>query len=590
VSRRRQLAALAEQAESALAEEAGAVAGSGVVGATRAAVEHRWALTPGDPATAHRLVEYLPTGPVLRDTLAEAARDPEARFAAVPDPLLATILKPGSATARYEALDQLGPLRFGAEVSLRLRVYRDNADAEGLVRLRETVRQTWQGSPSPDDLPFAVRQGVAYRVTGRIAPWLAELDRGLAQLHASEAALALAMAIGDPVRAAKLLEDGRQRLEALLRSGSRERYDGALEAACELIEPLRVLRRLAPDDVRLEQTEARLESLLDNAQPSTSGQAGELAAALVAYRAEAGRIGAAEQFLHSRLLLPSARRLANAALFAARLRREPSALPELVASLPVDDRDQLLLLALPEAAAVPATSRWSAADTIADPDLRAVARLAMVERLMEQGQHEAAAEVWEGWYGVDVEELSELTRARVTVLAWRVLGQTSPPDPLSAGGEGESTLGAPLLDQAHAVLDYASGTSGQRPASPGARCLALTARGDLHTALRDGVLAPGPIFGFPPPLVSWSRAARQVEPDRWGRLAAAAWSAALASPERPLVVEPLAKLPAERLADWVERLLTARAESYRQALLAALGNAIAEVGQGTEGRPRSRPR
>ncbi len=115
------------------------------------------------------------------------------------------------------------------------------------------------------------------------------------------------------------------------------------------------------------------------------------------------------------------------------------------------------------------------------------------------------------------------------------------------------------------------------------------ARGDWPP-VRDGLRAPGSIWGFPPPLTAWGHAARAAVAECWGGLVALGWSAALANPGRRWVVEPLAKLPADRLADRVTELQTVRAEAYRRAVREAVERAIAEVGQGTASGPRSRPR
>ncbi len=311
-------------------------------------------------------------------------------------------------------MEQL-PAPLGALAGLRLRVYRDCADAEGLARLREQLEQAWQSPAEPAELPVVVRQGVAYRIAGRIAPWLAELDRGLAALEAAgarqpRAELALAAALGDPVRAAALLDDGRQRLEALLRSGAGERYQAALSAACALAEPLLLLRRLAPDDARADQLESRLEALLDEAQGPAAGSAGYLVAELVRVRAVTGRLAEAEALLASRPLPARARRAAMAAVVMAR-RRGASSLADLARGLPEGDRDDLLRLVLAQADTVSGDERWAATAFLADAPRRATARLELLDALLADGDPRTATALWESWHEPDLAMLTRRPRA-----------------------------------------------------------------------------------------------------------------------------------------------------------------------------------
>lgn len=578
----KRLAALAEAAEQALADEAGSGPEQGVVGVTRGAFEHRLARAPGDADAAARLAAHLPPGRLLRDTLAEAARSPLLRPDEVPDPELAAMLAPGPAAARYAALEAVGPLRLGALASLRLRVYRDAADAEALARLREQLQTAWDHPATPEDLPLVVRQAVGYRITGRLARWLAELDRGLAWLQARgarqpAAELALAAAVGDPVRAARLVDDGRQRCEAILRTADLDRYAAALAAACTGLEPLLLLRRLSPDDPRVEQTADRLEALLGETPSWTDRGAGQLAAGLVKLRLAEGRLAAALALRDSRAWLPSHRREADCAIALARLTERSLTLDEVAA----EADDDLLEMVLADPGAGPVVARWEAAGRLSDADRRAGLRLLLLEELLAAGDEATAADLWPGRAALTDEALQPVTSFRLAVMGAR-LGDAAGWDADLPGWQGP-------WQQARAVIEAGAGTA-PWPTRYGARCLAQVARGELVAALPDGVRAPGPLVGFPPPLVAWSHAVRREAAERWGRLVALGWSAALANPTRALVVEPLAVLPAARLGDGVHALLVARAESYRQSLMAAVSRAIDEVRQGTADGPRSRPR
>lgn len=195
--------------------------GGAPLGVNVAAVEAYLARRPADAEAYLRVAELTEDALLRADCLAEALAG---GLAAEPD--------------RTEPAS----VRRTAGWSLRLARARAGGDLEELARLREEVGREAR-RPATADLPLAAQRGLGALAERLAAPVLDLLDADLDELDPT-AGLAAGMLSAE--RSERVLDGGRQRFEAALRSAAAERLTHATAAAAGWLQAAGRVYRVAP--------------------------------------------------------------------------------------------------------------------------------------------------------------------------------------------------------------------------------------------------------------------------------------------------------------------------------------------------------
>ncbi len=231
-------------------------AGDGApLGVNVAAVEAYLARRPADAEAYLRAAELTEDALLRADCLAEAL---------------------AGGLAAEPGRTEPAAVRKTADWSLRLARARAGGDLEELARLREEVGREAR-RPAAAGLPLAAQRGLGALAERLAAPVLDLLDGDLDEL---DHAAGLAAGMLSAERAERVLDGGRQRFEAALRSAAAERLTDATAAAAGWLRVASIVHPVAPgravEGVR-DRTRDWLEALPAERQAAASRAWAELA-------------------------------------------------------------------------------------------------------------------------------------------------------------------------------------------------------------------------------------------------------------------------------------------------------------------------